>query len=355
MRRIAWLASLALVATIAAESMARVDDAVRSGTPVLASPSYSDLIIHDSLGIRGRPLARYEKWTLNSAGFRGREITKYPSPGCVRVAVMGASETFGYYESPGKEYPAQLADSLNQTGCYEVINAAIAGMSVPAQIQLWDKWVAQFQPSIVVIYVPPVFYLGDDPPKFPSPITGGPGAIPTRFIPRLLDRLKDRIEYPEFIQRRRVNTSLAKAVAGKPDAWFYRDVPADRLALFRFHLDSLVSRIRATGAVPVLVTHAMRFGDPPIKEDDDLLRSWRKFSPRATEAVLLAFERAAASSTRDLARERGVPLADVAAVMTGHTKWFADFTHFDDDGAGVIAGIIARTVERVQPAAPSLR
>jgi hypothetical protein len=350
-----WLALLALVATIAAEMMARVDDAVRLGTPILASPSYSDLIIHDSLGIRGRPFARYEKWTLNSAGFRGREITKFPSPGCVRVAVMGASETFGYYESPGKEYPAQLADSLSRRGCYEVINAAIAGMSVPAQIQLWDKWVAQFQPSIVVIYVPPVFYLGDDPPKFPSPTQGGPGPIPTRFAPRLLDRLHDRIEYPEFIQRRRVKTSLAKAVAGKPDSWFYRDVPADRLALFRYHLDSLVSSIRARGATPVLATHAMRFGDPPKKADEDLLQSWRKFTPRATEAVLLDFERAAASATRDLARERGVPLVDVAAMMTGHTEWFADFTHFDDHGASVVAGSMARVVERVQPARAPLR
>jgi hypothetical protein len=347
MRRMLWLALLALVVVTAAELMARLDDAVRLGTPVLASPSYADLIMHDSLGIRGRPFARYEKWTLNGAGFRGREITKFPNPGCIRVAVMGASETFGYYESPGKEYPAQLADSLSRSGCYEVINAAVAGMALPAQIQLWDKWVARFQPSIVVIYVPPVFYLAGDPPKFPSPIQGGPDPIPTRFAPRLLDRLHDRIEYPEFIQRRRVKRGLANALAGKPESWFYREVPAERLALFRNHLDSLVSSIRARGAVPVLVTHAMRFGDPPKKEDEELL-SWRKYTPRATEEVLLAFEREAASSTRSLARERGVTLVDVASAMTGHTEWFADFTHFDDKGAGVIAGSIARGVEGLQ-------
>lgn len=348
MRRSAWFAVVAAVLVTSAELMARLDDAVRLGTPLLASPAYTDLVMHDSLGTRGRPLARYQKWSLNGAGFRGPEITKVPIPGCVRVAVMGASETFGYYESEEKEYPAQLADSLERSGCYQIVNAGIAGMSLPAQIQFWNRWIAQFHPDIAVIYMPPAFYLSDDPPAFAPPTQGGPNPIVTRITPRLLDRLRDRIEYPAFIQRRRIARSIERAIAGKPDTWFFRDLPADRLALFRYHLDSLVSNICARGAVPVLVTHAMRFGDPPKNEDEDLLRSWRKFTPRATEDVLLAFERAAASSTRDLARQRGIPLADVAGTMTGHTEWFADFTHFDDKGAGVIAGSIARAVERVR-------
>ena len=347
MRRSAWLAVVAAVLVTAAELMARLDDAVRLGTPLLASPAYTDLVMHDSLGTRGRPFARYEKWRLNGAGFRGPEISKIPSPGCVRVAVMGASETFGYYEPEGKEYPAQLADSLGRSGCYQIVDAGIAGMSLPAQVQFWDRWLAQFHPDIAVIYMPPAFYLSDDPPAFTPPTQGGPNPIVTRITLRLLDRLRDRIEYPAFIQRRRIAKSIERAIAGKPDTWFFRDVPADRLALFRHHLDSLVSNVRAAGAVPVLVTHAMRFGDPPKGEDEDLLRSWRKFTPRATEAVLLAFERAAASSTRDLARVRGIPLVDAAGTMTGHTEWFADFTHFDDEGAAVIAGSIAKAVKQI--------
>jgi len=346
-RRVAWLALIAFVAVVAGEATARIDDAVRMGTPLLASPAHSDLMMHDSLGIRGRPNAQFQKWKLNGEGFRSPEVAKTPKPGCVRVAVMGASETFGYYESEGKEWPAQFADSLARNGCYEVVNTAIAGMSLPAQIQLWDKWVSQFRPDIVVLYIPPAFYLSDDPPSFPAPTRSGPDSPSTRFVPRLLDRLKDRIEFPEFIQRRRVAKSIDRAVAGKPDTWFYRDLPADRLALYRTHMDSLISNIRATGAVPVLVTHAMRFGDPPKPDDADLLMSWHKFTPRATADVLLAFERAAAATTRDIAREQGLQLVDVAAAMTGHTEWFADFTHFDDNGAGIIAGAIAKAVERV--------
>jgi len=142
--------------------------------------------------------------------------------------------------------------------------------------------------------------------------------------------------------------TIARETAGKGEEWFYTSVPDDRLALFRSHLDSLMASIRATGAVPVLVTHAMRFGDPINAEDQDLLRAWRQFTPRATEEVLLSFERKAAGTVREAALERDVPLADVAKLMTGQTKWFADFVHFNDDGAGVIAGSIARTVESIR-------
>jgi hypothetical protein len=345
-----WFGLVAGVVVVVAEVMSRVDDAVRTGTPLLASPSSGDLTLQDSLGTRGRPLAHYQKWKLNSAGFRGQEISFSPRPNCIRVAVMGASETFGYAESPGKEFPSQLADSLNRKGCYEVMNTAVTGLPLTGQVQLWENWVSRFQPSVVVIYASPAFYLSNNPPKFAPPKRSGKSAAaktrPRGFSSRLLARLKDRIEYPDFIQRRRVIKTIANEIDGQPDGWFYHSVPDDRLMLFRQHLDSLVADVRARGAVPVLVTHAMRFGDRLDSQDRDLLRSWRQFFPRATESVLMRFELESAATVRDLAHERSVPLADVAAVMTGQTKWFADFTHFNDEGAGVIAQCIASAVER---------
>jgi len=351
LRRGIWLGLAAVVGAVSGEVMARIDDAVRSGTPLLASPSSDDLTMRDSLGTRGRPFARFEKWKLNGEGFRSQEIALKPRPECTRVAVMGASETFGYAESPGKEYPAQLADSLNRTGCYEVINTAVVGLPTTGQIQLWENWVSKFEPSVVVIYASPVFYLSNEPPGFPSRKKTRPSTASKHFGPRLFTRLHDHLHYPDFIQRRRVMRTIDRALEGKRDDWVYTTVPEDRLALFRSHLDSLVASIRASGAVPVLVTHAMRFGDPIISEDQDILRAWRSFTPRATEEVLLNFERKAAGTVREEAVGRGVPLVDVASLMTGQTRFFADFVHFNDDGASVVAGSIARTVEgiRIQP------
>jgi hypothetical protein len=352
LRRTVWVLLLAVIVGTAAELMARVDDAVRSDVPLLASPAYTDLTMQDSLGTRGRPFARFEKWKLNAAGFRSAEVSFVPRAGCIRVAVMGASETFGYAESPGKEYPAQLADSLNRAGCYEVLNTAVTGLPTTGQIQLWENWVSRFEPNVVVIYASPAFYLSENPPEFAKLKSRAESPASNPFEPRLLGRLKDRIDYPDFLQRRRVMKRIAYATAGKPEDWLFRSVPDDRLALFQAHLDSLVESVRARGAVPVLVTHAMRFGGSLDQQDHDLLRSWRQFSPRATERVLVGFEHKAADAVRADARRQKVPLVDVDSVMTGHRQWFADFAHFTDDGAGIIAGRIARIVEQIS-AAPS--
>jgi len=60
-----------------------------------------------------------------------------------------------------------------------------------------------------------------------------------------------------------------------------------------------------------------------------------------------------------------ISFANVAAAMNGRTKWlagasvfsqgaFADFAHFNDEGAGVIAQCIASTVERARIPRPAI-
>src|SRR5688500_2928992 len=358
LRKSVWFSLVAAIIVVVAEVMSRVDDAIKAATPLLASPSYTDLTMQDSLGTRDRPFDRYQKWKLNNAGFRSPEISFEPRPNRFRIAVIGASEAFGHAESAGKEFPSLLADLLSRDGCYEVMNTAITGLALANQLPLWQNWIARFRPSIVVIYTPPAFYLSTEPPKLPLTtrrVKRGSGTSKTTAASsRLLGRLTDYIEYPAFIQRRRVTKRIATATAGRPESWFYRSVPDDRLALFRTHLDTLIGEIRATGAVPVLATHAMRFGETLNSEDLDLLRSWRQFTPRATEDVLIRFETEAAAAVRELARKRDVPVADVAALMTGQRKWFVDFTHFNDEGASVVAKLVATTLERARVSTPEI-
>jgi hypothetical protein len=127
------------------------------------------------------------------------------------------------------------------------------------------------------------------------------------------------------------------------------------MALFAQHVDSLVTAIQNRGATPVLVTHAMRFPAAPTAEDADLLQSWRVFVPRATPATILAFERAAADSTRALGRRRGLVVVDADRVLTGREYLFADQVHFTEEGSGVMAGEIMRTIRTAPPSHPLAR
>jgi hypothetical protein len=234
-RRWSGLVVLALVCVLSAELAARVDDYLRYGIPLRAVPDENrDLLLRDSLGTRGRPHGRYRWWHLNAHGFRGPEMTLVPRPGCVRIVILGASETFGLYESPDMDYPAQLRSELAAHGCYEVVNAALPGASLHSMLALWRRWVSPFHPQIVVIYPNPSFYLGAEPPRAPerSGVTQRQQTEtpPSWWTPRLIDRAHRTFHYLDVIQRRRVAHWLAAELAGHDSAWPFRRVPTDRLA-----------------------------------------------------------------------------------------------------------------------------
>ncbi len=67
--------------------------------------------------------------TINSDGFRGRDIDPVKEPGVVRVVTLGASSTFGFHNRDDQTYPRQLENLLNQEARgstrYEVINLGI--------------------------------------------------------------------------------------------------------------------------------------------------------------------------------------------------------------------------------------
>lgn len=342
-RRALFVLSLGLVALAAAEITARVDDWIRLGIPLGRTPDYDhDLKYRDWFGIRGRPNGRYRQWQLNNFGFRGPDMAALKAPGCRRVLTLGASESFGLYESENREYPAQLRDSLAGHGCYEVVNSAIVGVGIRGIIRLWENYSARFRPDVVLLYPSPSFYLAGAQTKW-APMPGKPEAeheLSPR--PRLLEQLHNVWETPAFMQKRRLERWIAADTAGKPPDWFFTAPPEDRLDLFVADLDSLVKSIRARGVTPIILTHAMRISVPPRPDDQMLLLGWRRLNPRATTAALLGFETKAAQRERDYAAREHVLLVDLARVMSGRKEYFADFVHFTDEGAATVAGIVAR-------------
>ena len=358
LRRAAWLAAGLATFAVAFELTARVDDRIRYGMP-LASPfgSEGDLVVHDSLGIHGRAGAQYLKWTLNSLGTRGPEVTARPRPGVLRVVTAGASETFGQSEGPGLEYPRQLEDSLrtrlvtgprSPIGSVEVLNAAFFGMSLPTVTQDVRLRVAGFAPRVVVLYPTSVQYLQEALPTVEPPVGGsvpapGLGAVLT---PRTASRVREELKrlapraWRDWLWRVQLRRELTHHERG----WRYTTVPLDRLAAYDADLRAFVGATRSIGAEPVLATHANLFVGGTVS-DSSLLNAWQRFYPRPEGQVILAFDSAGAQATMRVAADSGVALADVRSALSGCTRCFADYAHFTDEGAARVAGTVAGAVE----------
>jgi hypothetical protein len=344
-RASAWL-GLGLTVLLAGEITARVDDRLRLGVPLLAVPDHDrDLVQHDEFGIHGKPNGRFKKWRLNQYGFRGPDIALVAPAGCARIMVLGASETFGLYESPGMEYPAQLQSLLRPTGCFEVVNTAVAGLTLRGLEVLWANWASRFKPDVVILYPTPAFYLANNPPGYPKPSsTTATAEAPPWWTPRLMQRAHDVIHIPEFIQRHRDAAHLAALRAGQPAGWAFPGVPDDRLQQFHDDLDRLVGAIAVTGALPVLVTHANAFGPVLSQADKDDLGNVLGFTPRASEGIWRDFEARTAEATVEVAAARAVPVVDARNKLSGQRALFADATHFTDAGSRAMAGLLAEHI-----------
>jgi hypothetical protein len=349
-----WAFLILFVCLLGGEVAARLDDALFNAVPFFANPSDDDLTTRDWFGRHGRPHGQFGKWKLNSLGFRGPEISLERTPGCARIVVMGASETFGYLESPGHEYPNLLAERLASRGCVEVVNAAVVGMGLGSMKPYWTHWVERLRPDVVLIYPSPEFYLGNAAAHVPSPPLQPfvpEAAVSHPFESRFINRLRAVVSaaIPQSIntyrKERQVRAKLAALPAGTPE--INSPPPAD-LAAFERELNELVESIRGSGALVVLLTHAQRASWPIERRDLPDLWGARFWSPTAALPVFVEFERAANLIINETARQQRAQLIDAAGVLNGRFDCFGDLVHFNDKGAEIMAGLIAQEV-RIPP------
>lgn len=344
----AGTAAMCLV-VVTMEITTRVDDWAQFGVP-LSSPetSLADLFTVDSLGAHAKPGTQFKQFKINGLGFRGREVSPSEMKGTA-VVVSGASESFGLYETAGRDWPSQLADSLAATcgAQIPVLNAAFAGMSLPTVIQDVRLRIAPLRPRVGVYYPTPMQYLeGDALPRAMAPHSGAPRPPQQRlrFVPRLRDALKRSTPEVALDLARRILTARTRSSAGISAS--DRAEP-ERLAAFESDLRRLVGAYRQAGIEPMLAVHQNRFRESDSETSRRLLTAWERFYPRYTARAILSFDSLGGDATRRVAQDSAVHLLDPGPALA---RWdsdrvFADFTHFSDQGAAVVAGEAARILK----------
>ncbi len=363
MKRLTMLFGFGLVAALVFEATIRVEDWVRFGMP-LWSPvrNLSDLVVRDSEGVHGRANAQWRKWRMNNVGTRGRDVDPQRPAETTRIVVLGASETFGLYESPEQEYPRQLEDSLRvglSSSCVapvqrvEVLNAAAPGMSLPTFTRYLRRHLGQLRPDLVVVYPTPGQYLDVSAPRDGPPNPNAKdlmkpiwGAYP-RGIEQLRNGVKSMLPGPIATWLRNRDIELARS--RRTDVARFDTLPGERLASFDADLRKLVGTIRAIGAAPVLMTHGNRFPEgKPVDQGE--LTAWRRFYPFASGSVILAFDSAGAAATARIAADSSAILVDLRETLPAERDLlFADFVHFTDRGAGFVAHHLATQLRQRIP------
>ncbi|MBL8983177.1 MAG: hypothetical protein JNL26_13385 [Gemmatimonadetes bacterium] len=334
-----WLV-LAVPAFLVMELATRVEDRIAAGIPMMsrvASPA--DLIWLDSTGARGRPNARYRNWSLNARGLRSPDVAIPRPSGTQRIVVVGASETFGLYETPGREYPRQLQDSLAGRGCVnvEVVNAALPGMALPSMNPVIDRIVRELQPTAVLLYPSPAFYLNRLPPTATRGTAAADSALPWTRV--LASRSKERlVSQVKGLLPSAVENGVRRALLMRRRQKFVaKEVPQPRLEQLENDLRTTIGVARSLGVPVTLIGHVNATMAPGFS-DPGLLTAWEYQFPSVTGQVLVDFHRVARDVAVRVARDSSVALVDLAGSFPGDWKGnFADFVHFTDIGAARVA------------------
>ncbi len=345
-----WI--LAIVVFVAVlELCARVEDRVVWGAPMVGAYSFDAIFGADSIGWRPRPGGGYRQFSINAYGFRGPEVAPEPGPGTVRVVVLGASESFGQAESPGSEYPRALETTLTRlqddaSVHYEVLNAAIPGMSLPRMHEYFDRWVRRFSPDVAVVYPSPGFYLDDTPPADSIRPRNGGFTHPEGGF-RLRSRLRSALAafLPDEIETWLKRRGIRRTREQHEPNWPWTTVPEKRLELYETHLEELLRGLQNAGVETFVVTHVSAIDRPLSPEDESLLVGWQRFHPRADGHVILEFEEEANARLRAVAERVGATVVDAAAELDPEATWFSDHQHFTDLGAGRMATVIAQSIK----------
>jgi hypothetical protein len=341
-----------------------VDDNLTWGAPFLSPYNNEYLLRQDSLGFRGRPNFQYQKWRMNNFGFRGPDITPSPAPGVTRIAIIGASETFGLYESEGHEYPARVRALLDSIapGRYEVINVGLPGLSLASMVPYIRRAVVPTGASILVIYPTPTFYLEVQPlhvdyvppAYYPPPVlrvgdwTIERAALAPRVIAKGREVLKGLIPNVVVMEVREARLAARRSQHGA--GWVWQSVPSDRTQLLRIHLDRLLDSVTAEGLQPLLVTHANRFAgalqDTVGPARRHLVNLMSVYYPQATPNVLIGMDSAANAIMREDGPAHGADVIEGERHITASSSHFADFLHFTDAGADQMARLIVEGILR---------
>ena len=241
---------------------------------------------------------------FNSQGFRGRELSVEKQEGEWRIFAVGDSNTLGWDQQNGPNWPLYLEDLLkkDKEGIV-VINAGVYGYTSFQGVRRF-KEILPYHPDMVLIS-----FEGNDALRVQ--------VSDKEFMARHFFR---RINMDKLLMKSRIG-QLAMAAG---DKLLFRGkgeqlVPRVSVEEYTDNINEMISVARERGIRVVLLTR------PFLLKNVDLQKHYAAYY---------------AGATKDVARRSGVPVIDLASEFSYKDGYFTDYAHFNEAGHRLAAKMI---------------
>ena len=346
---------IGVIALVTLEAAARLDDLIRYRANPLEYFGSKNLRWVDDRGITfNRPGGSFQKWRNDELGFRQHPLSAEAAQQPETWVCVGTSETYGLYESPGNEWPSQLARLTAPAGV-GIQNAAVVGMSPFGYRAYLEHYVLPHDPELVILVINPFsFVAGFDSDREASPedLADDRRIASMRRLssprPRELSRFlgKARIAITDQLPRhmikerrlRKVRAQVAADLARSGHQGELLDGPGpEMLPAYRDHLARLVAFLEGRGVRAALCTYGNSLNLAGGDFAREVALDRRKWMAEYSEKGMVEISRSFAAATREFCREQQIPLLDFEKVLTKDQTVFADSVHLTDHGAELAA------------------
>lgn len=298
----------------------------------------------------GKKSASDERYFINDVGYRGPSFSPRKPDGITRIIILGGSTVFDGYRKDtrpdrGEDWPHLVEQFLGRKGSnVEVINAGIPGhASFDALGRLYSQlWI--YQPDFVLFYGAwnDIKYFRNLTPETPlislfepldqksNPFTEYQG-----FWDRLFSISQLYVKFRNQYYGWKIGVDREGAI---PEGKYEDAYSPYALKQYRLDVELIVDACRNIKAVPILLTEATLVS--PNNSADERKLIGYQYHLLTHTGLVRAFEDTY-EVLRSVAKEKGVPILDLASEINGNAEFFADAVHFSSKGSHELARRVA--------------
>jgi lysophospholipase L1-like esterase len=295
----------------------------------------------------GKKSERDERYFINDVGYRGHNFLPRKGHGQIRIVIVGGSTVFDGYrkdESADQsgDWPHLVERFLRRRGHnnVEVINAGIPGhASFDALGRLYSQlWM--YQPDYVIFYGAwnDIKYFRQLTPETPLISLFQPHeqqSNPFTEYQGLWDRFLSNSQLYVKIRNQYYGWKIRVGEEGAIPEGKYEEVySAYAVRQYQLDVELIVDACRNIKAIPILLTEATLVS--PNNSAEQRGRIAYHYQLLTHPALVRAFEDTY-DVIRSVAKEKAVPILDLAQHLNGNAELFSDAVHLSSKGSQEVA------------------
>ncbi|HVQ31090.1 MAG TPA: SGNH/GDSL hydrolase family protein [Vicinamibacteria bacterium] len=297
-------------------------------------------------------------YSRNSLGLRGPEPPASFSSALTVIAV-GGSTTESRYQSDGDTWPDRVGKALApRFRDLWLDNAGLDGHSTYGHLMLLEQYLVPLHPRVLVFLVGINDVGREGPKRVDEAIAGDDNAT---FVTRLARRSALVATVQNF--GRTEDARAARLVVfgdlnlkrlphltytGRRPERALREHRESYVPGYRERLTRVVGACRRARIIPVLVTQPALYGSgvddrTGVDLGTMVVNEKEKINGDLAWQILELYN----DTTRQVGRENGAAVIELAGVLPKTSRLFYDFVHYTDEGAREVAAIVAPELCRV--------